>query len=650
MKRKILFPLIMFSLVFFYFSSAISSNGIMDNQENALTASESTYGNVIWLGEDEFTPEGVQNVIDNEAESGYFIVLPEGEATWTKGVSIPDGKKITIFGHGVDENGVYKTKITQESGGYTFVLNRSGSRISGIHFHINNGQAIAVRGLDWRIDYCKFEKDAYPGGKGVYAYGNSEADGHPVGVVSHCEFINSKVLINGSLHLLANTIWAEETNLGENNAVFVEDCQFTHTIFGNCMDGNYGGRYVFRHNKVSGAYIEAHGLQSYRGRAIRSWEIYENEINDETRTPWCVTSLRGGTGVVFNNTVTGNFSNISLLLNIERDASPEISNCDGTHPWDGNTPGRYGFLCRDQPGAGQDIREGWDPDDPNQPLPPQSIEPVYEWGNTINDENLDFGIHSPGPQGNHLTEGETYFNNDLDEEIIDKPADYVPYDYPHPDTLIGPKSVNDLISNEDPSLVVHYPLEGSVVDESGNELDGTLLGGSYSQDCQEGNYSLDMDGTYGGVCTSDGPLLDITEAITIAAWVKAGAVGRDNYIAYKQGVFSLELTRSWTNRPQVYLYTTAGRKSLSGSTTIAVDTWYHLAVSYDIATQIIKLYVNGAKDASVTLSGSYPLIETDNPLYLGRPYWSRFFNGKIDDFKLFNTALSDEEISQLAQD
>ena len=66
------------------------------------------------------------------------------------------------------------------------------------------------------------------------------------------------------------------------------------------------GRYVFRHNTVTDMYLEAHSIQG-TVRACRKWEIYENTITKANFDVYRPMFLRGGTGVVFNNTVKGPF-------------------------------------------------------------------------------------------------------------------------------------------------------------------------------------------------------------------------------------------------------------------------------------------------------------------------------------------------------
>jgi hypothetical protein len=102
--------------------------------------------------------------------------------------------------------------------------------------------------------------------------------------------------------------------LGTENAVFVEDNYFSgnrHNIA-----SNNGSVYVFRHNKVVGqdpakdfAMTDAHGLSS-SPRGSRSFEIYDNiyETNISSGLQRTAIGIRGGDGVIFNNTISSTIS------------------------------------------------------------------------------------------------------------------------------------------------------------------------------------------------------------------------------------------------------------------------------------------------------------------------------------------------------
>jgi len=358
--------------------------------------------------------EDVQAAID-AAMPGDTVAVPPGNSVWTAAVSIPTSTKIMLMGAGI--NG---TKITMNPAGTAVHLNHSESRLTGFRF--NNGTAM-VDGDGWRVDHCMFYADSFM--VGVWARGVRE-DRHAKGLVDNCIFHNTRVLVYGWAGLLAHYQWAEPLELGTNNAVFIEDCEFTLTQFGNVVDANYGGRYVFRYNSVTDAYLEAHSIQNST-RATRSWEIYGNVINQVLRDMWVPMFLRGGTGVVFDNTVTGTWSNPCIALDLrrafdERVSGPPAGLCDGTSPWDGNTEPievHRGWPGRDQIGRGQD-QWLWTTGDP---YPPQTSDPAYFWNNKLGTNDLVPSVVNDCETW--IQEGRDYFVG------IPRPG-YTPYTYPHP--------------------------------------------------------------------------------------------------------------------------------------------------------------------------------------------------------------------------
>src|SRR5262249_43009101 len=80
---------------------------------------------------------------------------------------------------------------------------------------------------------------------------------------------------------------------------------------------------------------------------------------------------------------------------------------------------------------------------------------------------------------------------------------------------------------------------------------------------------------------------------------------------------------------------------LNGTTVMQAATWYHVAMTYDGAS--LKLYVNGALDASMNLSGA--LLATSQPLQIGGLAGGPWFiNGLVDEPTLYGRALAAVEV------
>ena len=345
----------------------------------------------------------VQAAIDS-ASTGDTIIIPAGESDWNSAIGIPDGKKITLSGAGKTA-----TIITcLLPGPYpTISLGKSGSRLTGIKIVLPNGSAgygVHVYGYGWRIDHCEFENKTTSSKMGVYARGLSTCP-DPTGLIDNCTFKDTRVNIHGDASLTANSSWYKDYQLGSADFIFVEDCVFTRTIFGNCIDSQYGSNYVFRYNTVFNSSTEVHSSTGVDGsyRASRFWEIYGNIFNSNNGV-YAPFRQRGGTGVVFNNKVSGNYVDPNILLDNVRTIDGQCSS----------------YPCRDQIGSSRDLWL-WESDNP---YPAQLKEPAYAWGNTNVDNGQPVKFKVINGCNNIIVEGRDFYN-------VQK-AGYTPYTYPHP--------------------------------------------------------------------------------------------------------------------------------------------------------------------------------------------------------------------------
>src|SRR5262249_52367666 len=70
--------------------------------------------------------------------------------------------------------------------------------------------------------------------------------------------------------------------------------------------------------------------------------------------------------------------------------------------------------------------------------------------------------------------------------------------------------------------------------------------------------------------------------------------------------------------------------------------WTHVAATYD--GSLVRLYVNGNQVSSQSCVGS--IITSSGVLRIGgNSFWGEYFNGLIDEVRIYNRALSGSEIT-----
>lgn len=345
----------------------------------------------------------------NSASTGDVVVVPQGECTWSTKVSIPNNKKIILIGAGIES-----TVITRSSPSVAISMGQSGSRLTKFGF-INGG--VMVDGDGWRVDHCKFHNESFF--SSVEVRGTRANGDHPTGLVDHCVFHNARVVIIGTAATFSDgdhqhILWSQPLNLGlSNDAVYVEDCEFTANVFSNAVDCNYGGAYVFRYNTVDHPYIECHSVQG-NNRATRRWEVYGNIINNTGDYMYMPFRLRGGTGTVFYNSIIGNWTFNKIALDNVRSYTGDVNDnttgngrCDGDSVWDGNEDAT-GYPCRDQIGRG--------PDSPQWIYSPagadtQPLIPAYAWINR-KEANAEVRFGVINSCGDHIQANRDFYNYD----------------------------------------------------------------------------------------------------------------------------------------------------------------------------------------------------------------------------------------------
>ena len=248
----------------------------------------------------------------------------------------------------------------------------------------------------------------------------------------------------------------------------------------------------------------------------------------------------------------------------------------------------------------------------------------------------------------------------LDKLVLTPDASYTPSDLGPAETItLGSSSSADTnagsqgatestpSSSANTGLVAAYSFEegsgNTVADRSGQGNHGVISGASWSSRGKFGNALYFNRNDW--VTVNDSASLNLTTGMTLEAWVypTRSTSGWRCVLLKEQTdglVYSL-FANSDANQPSTGIRVGNADQNLAGGPWLATYQWVHLAATYDGTTQ--RLYVNGSEVANRRISGS---IQTSNGVLRigGNSIWGEYFNGRIDEVRIYNRTLNASEI------
>ncbi len=205
-------------------------------------------------------------------------------------------------------------------------------------------------------------------------------------------------------------------------------------------------------------------------------------------------------------------------------------------------------------------------------------------------------------------------------------------------------------------LVGMWRFNGNAGDASGYSNNGTLknfgptpppywVAGKFSQ-------ALNFDGVNDYVQVPDNPSLDITNNLTIEAWVKldsfsstrsyivskdSGSPGGRSYALFVEGGFGTP------GRVGLRVFKAGGSSTHLGNTILNPGDWYHVAATYQYiadGSSVMNIFVNGVRDSDPMTTAVGPIYSGTSPLYVGASPLAApvgFFDGLIDEVRIWST-------------
>lgn len=209
-----------------------------------------------------------------------------------------------------------------------------------------------------------------------------------------------------------------------------------------------------------------------------------------------------------------------------------------------------------------------------------------------------------------------------------------------------------------PHLIAYYPFNGNANDESGFHQDGVIHNALPTEDRRgRVGQAFDFNGKNSSIVVPKTSALNTSGSITISCWIYPRSckwygswVSRANLnkrtSQWRTG-FGEDKNNEWGLTESFW----DGKQNLWKDywvthNAIPFNTWSCVTVVADQTIGKVFLYVNGKR--VVQMEKLKPFEESNSPLFVGfQMDDNTFFDGKIDDVRIYNRALNNREVFAL---
>ncbi|PKH40185.1 Glucose/arabinose dehydrogenase, beta-propeller fold [Nocardioides alpinus] len=182
-------------------------------------------------------------------------------------------------------------------------------------------------------------------------------------------------------------------------------------------------------------------------------------------------------------------------------------------------------------------------------------------------------------------------------------------------------------------------------DSSPTGATGTLEGGpTWVANGRRGG-ALSFDGVDDRVTVPDRNAFDLTTGFSLTAWARPSAARTWDQVILKEQpnglAYALYASGAVAGRPNGSLSVGGTDRYLDGPSSLPLNAWSHLALTYDGAT--MRLFVDGAQVASRAQTGA--VATSTGALRIGgNAIWGEWFAGFLDEVRIYDRALTAAQV------
>ncbi|MBK7557559.1 MAG: T9SS type A sorting domain-containing protein [Chitinophagaceae bacterium] len=233
------------------------------------------------------------------------------------------------------------------------------------------------------------------------------------------------------------------------------------------------------------------------------------------------------------------------------------------------------------------------------------------------------------------------FNGKVDEiKVFDRP--------------ITAGEIQKMYNQSATDMVAYYPFNGNANDESGNDNNGVVTGASLTTDrFGNSNKAYNFNGANNFISVADNPDL-FSDELTLSWWYKVPEyAGTRVVIGWVNG--GNRYQQFFSNNSLAYFNGYCGGGGCGGfnptyNNMTAVNQWQHVAVTYkktNVNESVTSLYINGEWKQTDNHAAAIT-YQPGSTFFIGKTHDGGYFNGELDDIRVYSRTLSPNEILQLA--
>lgn len=207
----------------------------------------------------------------------------------------------------------------------------------------------------------------------------------------------------------------------------------------------------------------------------------------------------------------------------------------------------------------------------------------------------------------------------------------------------------DIDSNLELLLAFSDGAGTSVTDSSGYGRNAALVNGPTWTAGKIGPYSAALDGVDDYIDLTNNAALS-PPAITYAGWFYFSAFSNayTALISRDDPTYAAQLMINASGKLVIYVVTPGGLSWYdgNGAHTLVINTWYHLAFTYDSVAGLVG-YVNAASDNVSAPVGPIPTISAITTVGKDAVYAGRLMTGRVDEVRIYSRALAALDVAAL---